>query len=38
MEIHPEGEIVVFAGEDGSLHVWNVPQLVEIGKIQAHNV
>jgi len=38
MGIHPDGEIAVFAGEDGSLRVWNIPQLVELGKIQAHNV
>ena len=38
MAIHPDGEIAVFAGEDGSLRVWNLPQLVQIGQIQAHKV
>jgi len=38
MDIHPDGELGAFAGEDGTVRVWNIPQLTQIGQFKAHDV
>ncbi len=38
MDVHPDGELGIFAGEDGTVRVWNIPQLTQIGQFKAHDV